>query len=160
MFRLVEESAIARYICDSFAGIVPVTAWGEASFFYNPRRALPRGVYFATLKNKDGDNDRASDLDRPAVFRLNIGISKATYRQLVGPLPARPSAGSVVATGHDFSALDTLLPHPVYGLMAWVSVLNPTPATFDLTRPLLDEAYGLAVAKFCKRVSGAVGLSA
>jgi hypothetical protein len=33
------------------------------------------------------------------------------------------------------------------------NVLNPTPATFDRLKPLLQEAYGLAVAKFCKRVA-------
>jgi len=149
----MEESAIAGYICDSFPGIVPVAAWGETSFFYNPGRVLPRGVYFATLKAKDGDGDRASNLSRPRVFRLNIGISNATYRSLFGPPPPRPAAGGVVDTGHDFTALDTLSPHPVYGWMAWVSVLNPSPATFESVKPLLAEAHGLAVARFRKRVT-------
>jgi hypothetical protein len=120
---------------------------------YMSARALPRGVYFATLKAKDGDNDRALNLNRPDVFRLNIGVSKPTYRSLFGTPPARPAAGGVVATGHDFAALDTLLPHPVYGWMAWVSVLNPSPATFESVKPLLAEAHGLAAAKFRKRVA-------
>ena len=149
---LMEESTIARYICESLPGIVPMAGWGETSFFYNPGQALPRGVYFATLKAKDGDNDRASCLDRPSVFRLNIGISKLSYRSLFGSPPKRPAAGGVVATGHDFTRLDTLLPHPVYGWMAWVSVLNPSPATFEIVKPLLAEAHGLAAAKFRKRV--------
>jgi hypothetical protein len=148
----MEESTIAGYICENFPGIIATAAWGETSFFYNPGKALPRGVYFATLKAKDGDNDRASDLNRPSVFRLNIGVSKATYHRLFGPPPARPAAGGVVDTGHDFTALDTLLPHPVYGWMAWVSVLNPSPATFGLVKPLLVEAHALAMAKFGKRV--------
>lgn len=149
----MEESAITRYICDSFSGIVPVAAWGETSFFYNPGHALPRGIYFATLKAKDGANDKASRLDRPGVFRINIGISKPTYRSLFGQPPARPAAGGVVGTGHDFTALDILTPHPVYGWMAWVSVLNPSAATFEQVKPLLAEAYGLAVGKFSKRVA-------
>jgi hypothetical protein len=148
----VREDAIARYICRNFAGITPVAAWGETSFFYNPGKALSRGVYFATLKAKDGDNDKASRLDRDDVFRLNFGISKATYQQLLGPLPKRPGAGGVVATGHDFEALDVLLPHPVYGWMAWVSVLNPSPPTFDAIKPLLAASYELSVTKFRKRV--------
>ena len=151
----MEEAAVVQYILRSFPGIVPVAAWGETSFFYNPGRALPRGVYFATLKAKDGENDRASRLDRPGVFRLNIGISKTTYRSLFGPPPARPAAGGVVETGHDFAALDTLLPHPVYGWMSWISVLNPGPATFESVKPLLEEAHGLAAAKFGKRVRSA-----
>ena len=144
---------VTRYITDTFAGINPVDAWGEISFFYNPDRKLPRGIYFATLKDKDGDNDRASNLQRPSVFRLNIGISKPTYRSLFGPQPPRPTAGGVVETGHDFTALDQLLPHPVYGWMSWVCVLNPSKPTFQTVKPLLAEAYDLAVNKFAKQAA-------
>jgi hypothetical protein len=152
MFEPIEDSAIAQYICERYSGVVPINAWGETSFFYNSKLALPR---FATLKSKDGDNDKASNLTRPSVYRLNIGVSKATYSSLFGVSPSRPAAGGVVNTGHDFSALDTLLPHPVYGWMAWVSVLNPSPATFDSVKPLLDEAHRLAVLKFRKRMPAA-----
>lgn len=152
---MLGEDAIARHVVERFDGIVPVAAWGETSFFHNPGRVLPRGVYFATLKSKDGANDRASRLDRPGIFRLNIGIGQATYRSVLGPIPTRPAAGGVVATGHDFSQLDTLLPHPVYAWMGWVSILNPSDATFEAAKPLLDEAYGLAAAKFRKRVASA-----
>ena len=148
----MDASSISQYISSTFADIHPVAAWGETSFFYNPGRKLPRGIYFATLKDKDGDNDRASNLQRQAVFRLNIGISKPTYRALFGVHPSRPAAGGIVDTGHDFSALDELLPHPVYGWMSWVCVLNPSSATFEKIKPLLTEAYGLAVGKFAKRV--------
>lgn len=148
----MDGTSITRHLTGTFAHIHPLEAWGETSFFYNPERALPRGIYFATLKDRDGDNDRASALHRPSVFRLNIGIAKPTYRALFGTLPERPPAGGVVRTGHDFSALDTLLPHPVYAWMAWVCVLNPSEATFRSIEPLLAEAYGLAVAKFTKRM--------
>lgn len=150
--ELMDASSISRYISSTFADIHPVAAWGETSFFYNPGRKLPRGIYFATLKDKDGDNDRASNLQRLGVFRLNIGISKPTFHALFGVHPARPAAGGIVDTGHDFTALDELLPHPVYGWMSWVCVLNPSSATFEKIKPLLAEAYGLAVSKFAKRV--------
>ena len=149
---LMDSPSIAEYISGTFADIHPVAAWGETSFFYNPGRKLPRGIYFATLKDKDGDNDRASNLQRPSVFRLNIGISKQTYRSLFGPQPPRPAAGGVVDTGHEYITLDQLLPHPVYGWMSWVSVLYPSAATFETVKPLLAEAYDLAVGKFAKRV--------
>jgi hypothetical protein len=149
----MDSTSIATYIVGTFPDIHPVSAWGETSFFYNPGRTLPRGIYFATIKDNDGDNDRASHLHRPAVFRLNIGISPQTYRALFGPQPARPAAGGVVATGHDFTVLDQLLPHPVYGWMSWVCVLNPSAATFDTVKPLLSEAYDLAVGKFAARVA-------
>jgi hypothetical protein len=44
------------------------------------------------------------------VFRLNVGISKLTYLTLFGPQPSRPPAGGVVERGHDFTALDHLIP--------------------------------------------------
>jgi hypothetical protein len=149
----MESTAVSQYITDTFAGIHPVSAWGETSFFFNPDKQLPRGVYFATLKFKDGENDRASNLQRVAAFRLNLGISKSSYRALFGPQPARPPAGGVVATGHDFSASDVLMPHPVYGWMSWVCVLNPGAVVFETLKPLLAQAYGLAVDKHAKRIA-------
>ncbi len=148
----MNEHTIIKYICENFSDVMPVEAWGETSFFYNPKQALPRGVYFATLKLKDGNNDKASNLNRISVFRLNIGISKLSYHSHFGKPPTRPSAGGIVDTGHDFTLLDTLLPHPVYGWMSWVCILNPSPTTFETIKPLLTEAYGLAAAKFHKRV--------
>jgi len=67
--------------------------------------------------------------------------------------PSRPQAGGVIDTGHDFAALDQLLPHPVYGWMSWVAVINPSATTFEDVKPLLSEAYSLAVAKFINRTS-------
>ncbi len=144
--------SIAQYIQKTFVDVYPIAAWGETSYFYNPERMLPRGIYFATLKEKDGQNDSASNLNRSDVFRLNIGISKLTYRSLFGQQPSRPQAGGVVDTGHDFTALDQIIPHPVYGWMSWVSVLNPSAATFEAVKPLLMEAYGVAVSKYRERI--------
>lgn len=147
----MHADSITEYIKNTFADIHIVAAWGETSFFYNPNIKLPRGIYFATIKEKDGQNDRASNLDRDGVYRLNIGISKLTYRSIFGQQPSRPQAGGVVDTGHDFTALDQLIPHPVYGWMSWVSVLSPSAATFEASKPLLSEAYSLAVRKFANR---------
>lgn len=148
----MDPASITAYITRTFADVHPATAWGELAFFYNPGHRLPRGIYFVTIKEKDGDRDRASNLGRPGIFRLNIGISRPTWRERFGPQPARPAAGGVVATGHDSAVLDQLVPHPVYGWMSWVSVLNPSAATFETLKPLLAEAHDLAVAKFAKRV--------
>lgn len=148
----MDQAEIADGILHRFADVHAVQTWGETAFFYNPGQQLPRGVYFATLKNQDGDNDRASALSRQGVFRLNLGMGKSAYRELFGPQPARPAAGGVVATGHDFTALDQLMPHPVYGWMSWVCVLNPSAQTVASLRPLLEGAYDLAVGKFQKRI--------
>ena len=54
-------------------------------------------------------------------------------------------------SGYDFTALDQVMPHPVYGRMYWVCVLNPSDATFQKLRPLLTEAHDLAVRMHAKR---------
>jgi len=52
---------------------------------------------------------------------------------------------------HDFTALDTLIPHPVYGRNHWVSVLNPSEPTFESIKPLLHEAHAIAVKRVERR---------
>jgi hypothetical protein len=75
--------------------------------------------------------DSFSNLDRPGVYRLNVGVSKTTFQSVVGSM-----------SDADYTALDQLMPHPVYALQHWVSVLNPSEATFDtFVKPLLDEAH-------------------
>ena len=154
----MEERDIIRYVTETCAGVDVVTgtdgiAAGDTFFIYDPERNLEpkRQFPFATIVTKDyGDFDRASNLNRPSVFRLNIGVSKDTYRSLFGPQPSPPGAAGVVDTGHDFTALDQIMPHPVYGNLSWVCVLNPSEATFQVVRPLLAEAYDRAVRKYPK----------
>ena len=106
-------------------------------------------IPFATLMVND-INDQASNLNRPSVFRLNVGVSKDTYRSLFGPHPAPPGADGIVATGHDFTVLDQLLPHPVYAPQSWVCVLNPGNGTIQKVQELLAEAYDLSVRRHAK----------
>lgn len=159
----MDEAAITRYIADTFDGVdvvvasreagSPEIAWGDTFFSYDPDRDLePKYKFpFATIVTKDyGDFDRASNLNRPGVFRLNIGVGKDTYRSLFGPQPPPPGASGVVDTGHDFTAVDQIMPHPVYAPQSWVCVLNPGEATFRAVRPLLAEAYELAVRRCAK----------
>jgi len=145
-------SQIIDALLHKFEGVAVVEAWGEKSLFYNPGRLLPRGVYFATLKEKNGDNDRASDLDRKDIFRLNIGTTKPLFLEQFGPPPPRPGKGGVVDGPWDFTALDTLTPHPVYGWMSWVAVVNPSSDRFHEIQPLIEAAYQKATASFSKRV--------
>ncbi|TCD16758.1 hypothetical protein E0D97_03655 [Oricola cellulosilytica] len=147
-------SQIIDALLQRFDGVTVVEAWGEKSLFYNPGRLLPRGVYFATLKEKNGDNDRASHLDREGIFRLNIGTTKPLFLERFGPPPPRPGKGGAVDGPWDFTALDTLTPHPVYGWMSWVAVVNPSEGSFHEIKPLIEAAYQKATTTFSKRVSG------
>lgn len=145
---IVTPETVLAELETKFAGLAPKAAWGETSLFYNPDRVLPNGVYFCTIKERDGANDRASQLDRPGVFRLALGLRPARYEQMFGPPPARPPKGGVVMTADDFTATDVLMPHPVYAWMGWVQVLSPSEATFAEMQQLFADAYALALEKY------------
>jgi hypothetical protein len=136
----MDETSIRRYITETFADVDVIDASGASFFFYDPDHMFP----FATLVTND-DHDQASNLNRPSVFRLNIGVSKQTFQSLFGSGPAPSGEGA--EGGHDFTALDRIMPHPVYGKMYWICVLNPSTETFKRMQTLLAEAYDLAVRK-------------
>ncbi|MDO3386337.1 DUF6194 family protein [Gilvimarinus sp. SDUM040013] len=147
----MSPSTICEFLLAHYSGLVQLNKWGETSFFYNPGKVLPHGIYFATIKEKDGANDKGSNLDRTEIFRFNFAVAPATFGQHLGPKPKRPAAGEVINTRYDLQQLNTLMPHPVYGWMNWVCVLNPDDACFAALKPLLDESYQLAQKKFAKR---------
>jgi hypothetical protein len=136
----MDEKGITDYIMNTFAGVETMATLGYTFFFYGPDRMLP----FATIATADNEGDRVSNLDRPGVFRLNIGVSKQTFQVLIG-------TGKVDVSGYDFTALDTIMPHPDYASQSWLCVLNPGDATFQQLRPLLGEAYDLAVRRAARR---------
>jgi hypothetical protein len=133
----MDEIAITQYITATFGSVEVVVASGGTFFFHDPGKGLPKDhrFPFATLVTSDED-DQLSDLSRPGVFRLSVGVRKRTFQSMFGP-----------SEGHDFTALDRIMPHPVYGKMYWVCVLNPSDATFEAVKPLLAEAYETAASK-------------
>lgn len=147
----MKPEEILQYCLANLEGTVLVESWGEKGIFYNPGNVLKRGVYVLTVKEKDGANDKASSLGRPGVYRVNFGLRKPAFMQLFGAPPKRPAAGEAVAMDYDFSALDMLLPHPVYAWMGWACVLNPSAETFAALKPYIAEAYAFAQEKFRKR---------
>ncbi|MGK8234671.1 DUF6194 family protein [Roseovarius sp. MS2] len=122
--KWIEIETVHSFITNELDGVVPKDAWGETSYFYNPGHVFQRGTYFATIKQKDGANDRASHLDRSGVWRLNLGVSKEVFFGLFGPPPPRPGKGGVIDGGWDFAASDQLMPHPIYGWMSWINRLR------------------------------------
>jgi hypothetical protein len=144
---------IVHEICARFGGLVPKASWGETALFYNPGGLLVHGVYFCTLKQHDGANDRASHLDREGVFRVAIGLTPASYASMFGNKPARPAKGACAATGHDFTALNRLMPHPVYAWMGWAQILSPSRDRFEELLPLIALSHGAAVDKFNRKTA-------
>jgi hypothetical protein len=62
----------------------------ERAIFYNPDAVAPLGVIFASIKDRDGPNDRAAALSRAGVYRLAFGLARPTFVRLFGAVPARP----------------------------------------------------------------------
>lgn len=147
----MNPNEILEYCLSRLAGTVLIESWGEKGIFYNPGNVLKRGVYILTIKEKDGANDKGSNLCRTGVFRVNIGIRKATFQKLFGAIPARPMAGGIVEMDFDFTAQDVVLPHPVYAWMSWICVLNPSEQTFEKLKPFIQESYALSIEKFKRR---------
>ena len=140
------EAAILAYVNETFADIHVVSSEGNSFIFFGPAEGADNKFPFATLVTND-DYDQASNLTRPGVFRLNIGVGKATFLELFGEKVPRAGADGIIESGFDYAALDRLMPHPVYGNMFWVCVLNPGAATFERVKPLLAEAYNAASEK-------------
>ncbi|HJQ29332.1 MAG TPA: DUF6194 family protein [Rubrobacter sp.] len=144
--ELVDQDAIIYYVIDTFTGVEILRPTdgpgaGDTFIYYEPGHDLDpeRQFPFATIVTKDyGDFDASSNLNRPDVFRLNVGVSRDTFRALFGHPPTGINAES---TDYDFAALDRLMPHPAYARQSWVCVLNPGPETFEAVKPLLAEAY-------------------
>jgi len=144
----------------SLAGVVAVTAsesngapeaaWGDSFFFYDPDGdPADRRLPFATTVVKDYQGfDTASNLDRPGVFRLNIAVGRESFQELVGYGPAEHENHRA---RFDYTTPDQLLPHPVYAVQAWVSILNPAEATSDRARSLLMDAHARAAERHGRR---------
>ncbi len=131
--------SISAYLLDTFSDVQKIETWGETSFFYNPGNLKPKGSYFCTIKEKDGPNDSACNLNREGLFRFNFSLTKERFLSLFEDIPTRPPKGGVIEGAYDFEMVDRLMPHPVYGWMCWVAILNPTNLA-QLT-PLLEECY-------------------
>ena len=74
-------------------------------------------------------------------------------RLFVPTFQALFGTGKVEVSVYDFTALDTIMPHPDYAAQSWICVLNPSDTTFHTLRPLLSEAYELAVRRASRRTT-------
>jgi hypothetical protein len=149
---MINEAEITAYIAQTFPGVAVISAPGGSFYFYDPEGDTPedRRLPFVTVTIKD-DYDTASNLARPDVFRFNIGVSKETFHTLFDRTPAATNGTTATNTAYDYTALDVILPHPVYAPQSWVCVLNPGPATIEEVKRLLAEAYEMAVRKHDKQ---------
>ncbi|EWM18382.1 DUF6194 family protein [Kutzneria sp. 744] len=137
----MDITGLIAHITDTYAGVRVLTHAGDSFFLYDPDGDLPpqRQQPFVTIVTGD-HYEKDSQLDRDSAYRVNIGLTKAGYAELLQ-----------VSTVDDYTPRDTVLPHPTYAGQHWVCVVNPGPNTTDTVRKLIADAYEFAVRKHNNR---------
>jgi Family of unknown function (DUF6194) len=112
--------------------------YGYSFFFVGDDHLLS----FVTIANSDSEYDNVSNLERDGVFRINIGVSRETFKKLIpahGPEPI------------DYSVLNVFLPHPEYSRQHFVCILNPTQENIESTKKLIVEAHSIATVRLRRK---------
>ena len=125
---------MTQLIRDTFPDAVVATI-DSAAFFSLDETHWPN---FATVVWTDEHDEGApSNLARPGVYRVNVGVDRPTFERLVGGL-----------TDPDYAAFDRFVPHPVYAKQRWISILNPSHATVrDSLMPLIADGHARLAAR-------------
>lgn len=114
--------------------------FGYRFFCYATDQVRP----FISLIEEDNEYDRLSNLNREGTFRLNIGVSRETFKSL---FPEKTE-------DWDYTELNQVMPHPEYASHHFVCVLNPTGDTLTQTLQFIDEAHALAKRRFESKQPG------
>jgi len=139
---MIDESFITSYITSTFENVETAVNLGYTFFFYRDDHMHA----FATIASNGNEYEQISKLDRPGVYRLNIGLSRETFQAMFGK-------GKIDTSSYDYTALDTIMPHPEYSAQHFICVLSPSEVTFERIQPMLAEAYEVAVKRYNKRKS-------
>ena len=107
--------------------------------YYAPDGRIPQhGQPYATVVTKDYPADTASDLDPQGRWRVNVHVDRRTFARLTGEDPR------ALTMSRDFSAPDVVNPHPVYGHLGWVCIVNPAERTPATVLELIRSAHEAA----------------
>ena len=113
--------------------------FGYTFFFIGDDQMVP----FVTIAHTDNEYEKVSNLNREGVFRINIGVGRKTFNDIIGEIPSEPI---------DYSVLNTILPHPDYARQNFICILNPAGDNIEKTKQLITEAHDLALARFQRKV--------
>jgi hypothetical protein len=138
---------------DALDGVVRKESWGEIAWFHNPGAMFASGAYVATVKLRDGPNDRASNLEGDGAHRLNFAMERTEFVGMFGSPPVRPAKGQAITGSWDLRARKVLMPHPVYGWMCWASIIDPDMESVGRLKPLLAAAHRRAQLAHARRVN-------
>ncbi len=112
-----------------------VNEWGYIFYFYKDDHKIP----FVSIAETDNPQDDVSQLHRDGVYRLNIGVSKATFNSI---------NKKFIEKTIDYSQLDEMMPHPHYAKMQFVCILNPKNENIEFTKRCINESYENAKLKY------------
>jgi hypothetical protein len=111
----------------------PEIAWGDLFFYYAPDGVVPPGQPFATTVTKDYPGEPPAGLGDGA-FRVNIDAGRRDEVPVEDP-----------------ALRDTVMPHPVYGHLGWVCVVEPGEGATPLLHDLLSQAHDAAKRRWARR---------
>lgn len=132
----IEE--LKSFILKNFDKVNIVESEGDLFFIYDNKNKTP----FATIVTSDNEYDSTSNLNRAGFYRLNIGLDKETFLFLFGGLTKEKGFEAYMNLGIDFTEEDKLLPHPTYGAMYWVCIVNPSEKTLENSlKDYLENSY-------------------
>jgi len=153
---LLSAAALLSAVERELPGLVTSQGSGDSFVFYDPDGVTAPDKRFPFLTIVTGDRyDAASDLDRDAdSYRVNLGVGREAYEALFGRAPREPAGRQVLDTGADYTARDTVLPHPFYAPLHWVCVVDPGQRTRDRLAALVDAAYAEAARNYDHRRHG------
>jgi hypothetical protein len=119
---------VVAYIVETWPETDVVEAMNAWFFSLDPEKHWPN---YATLVTTD-EHDDASNLSRPGAFRLNMGVDRETFERVAAAAGSAP----------DYTAVDRVMPHPVYAAQRWICIVNPSEPTFrEVVMPLLRIAH-------------------
>lgn len=133
-----DQDDMQRLIRDAFPDAVVATI-DSAAFYSLDESHWPN---FATIVWTDEhDMGAPSNLARPGVYRVNVGVDRPTFERLVGSLD-----------DPDYAAFDRFVPHPVYARQRWISILNPSHETVrESLMPLIAAGHDRLAARRPRR---------
>ena len=133
--RFGSNSSVFIQIANSGDGS-PEIAWGDTFFYVRDNSGEPKKMPFTTIVTKDYTGfDSESNLNRGGLYRLNIEIGKEKFEDLFG---FKTNEFEDNRSRFNFSSLNQLFPHPLYGSNGWVSIINPDADSAAKVNNLLD----------------------
>ncbi|WP_287804241.1 DUF6194 family protein [Diaphorobacter sp.] len=140
--RFGSNSSVFIQIANSGDGS-PEMAWGDTFFYVRDNSGEPKKMPFTTIVTKDYTGfDSESNLNRGSLYRLNIEIGKDKFEDLFG---FKTNEFEDNRSRFNFSSLNQLFPHPLYGSNGWVSIINPDADSAAKVNNLLDFSFERAL---------------